>query len=157
MFMYYVIYASRRQKKRNEQQINDRFHFLHIFGFLFVFHHFRLRNFEFFLHINWWSVWIFRSMLNCVNSLEPQSMNSGIEHAALMISEEKTQHDSRKQAFSQILILFSSPPQSLIVSLVCHNILSMCLCLIYFVDVSFFWFFGRKSDGYRIFDEKKIR
>uniref|UniRef100_A0A1B0CCC6 Putative glucose transporter type 1 isoform x11 n=1 Tax=Lutzomyia longipalpis TaxID=7200 RepID=A0A1B0CCC6_LUTLO len=36
----------------------------------------------------------FRSMLNCVNSLEPQSMNSGIEHAALMISEEKTQHDS---------------------------------------------------------------
>lgn len=39
---------------------------------------------------------IFRSMLNCVNSLEPQSMNSGIEHAALMISEEKTQHDSRK-------------------------------------------------------------
>ncbi|XP_037908762.1 glucose transporter type 1 isoform X6 [Hermetia illucens] len=35
-----------------------------------------------------------RSMLNCVNSLEPQSMNSGIEHAALMISEEKTQHDS---------------------------------------------------------------
>lgn len=38
----------------------------------------------------------FRSMLNCVNSLEPQSMNSGIEHAALMISEEKTQHDSRK-------------------------------------------------------------
>lgn len=38
----------------------------------------------------------FRSMLNCVNSLEPASMNSGIEHAALMISEEKTQHDSRK-------------------------------------------------------------
>ncbi|XP_055373535.1 glucose transporter type 1 isoform X4 [Condylostylus longicornis] len=35
-----------------------------------------------------------RSMLNCVNSLEPQSMNSGIEHAALMVSEEKTQHDS---------------------------------------------------------------
>jgi hypothetical protein len=35
-------------------------------------------------------------MLNCVNSLEPQSMNSGIERAALMISEEKTQHDSRK-------------------------------------------------------------
>lgn len=35
-------------------------------------------------------------MLNCVNSLEPQSMNSGIEHAALMISEEKTIHDSRK-------------------------------------------------------------
>uniref|UniRef100_A0A182UGY5 Uncharacterized protein n=1 Tax=Anopheles melas TaxID=34690 RepID=A0A182UGY5_9DIPT len=33
-------------------------------------------------------------MLNCVNNLEPQSMNSGIEHAALMISEEKTQHDS---------------------------------------------------------------
>lgn len=23
-------------------------------------------------------------------------MNSGIEHAALMVSEEKTQHDSRK-------------------------------------------------------------
>lgn len=43
---------------------------------------------------------IFRSMLNCVNSLEPQSMNSGIEHAALMISEEKTQHDSRKTNFS---------------------------------------------------------
>ncbi|KAI8039264.1 hypothetical protein M5D96_007987 [Drosophila gunungcola] len=37
-----------------------------------------------------------RSMLNCTNSLEPQSMNSGIEHAALMVSEEKTQHDSRK-------------------------------------------------------------
>ncbi|XP_055620795.1 glucose transporter type 1 isoform X3 [Toxorhynchites rutilus septentrionalis] len=35
-----------------------------------------------------------RSMLNCVNNLEPQSMNSGIERAALMISEEKTQHDS---------------------------------------------------------------
>nr|NP_001303403.1 glucose transporter 1, isoform AA [Drosophila melanogaster]ALI30448.1 glucose transporter 1, isoform AA [Drosophila melanogaster] len=35
-----------------------------------------------------------RSMLNCTNSLEPQSMNSGIEHAALMVSEEKTQHDS---------------------------------------------------------------
>ncbi|XP_054732360.1 glucose transporter type 1 [Anastrepha obliqua] len=35
------------------------------------------------------------SMLNCTNSLEPQSMNSGIEHAALMVSEEKTQHDSR--------------------------------------------------------------
>ncbi|KAL7733869.1 hypothetical protein ACLKA6_011581 [Drosophila palustris] len=34
-------------------------------------------------------------MLNCTNSLEPQSMNSGIEHAALMVSEEKTQHDSR--------------------------------------------------------------
>ncbi|CAD7002510.1 unnamed protein product [Ceratitis capitata] len=33
-------------------------------------------------------------MLNCTNSLEPQSMNSGIEHAALMVSEEKTQHDS---------------------------------------------------------------
>lgn len=39
----------------------------------------------------------FRSMLNCVNNLEPQSMNSGIERAALMISEEKTQHDSRKR------------------------------------------------------------
>ncbi|GAB0092634.1 Glucose transporter type 1 [Sergentomyia squamirostris] len=37
---------------------------------------------------------LYGSMLNCVNSLEPQSMNSGIEHAALMISEEKTQHDS---------------------------------------------------------------
>lgn len=41
-----------------------------------------------------WS--IFRSMLNCVNNLnlEPQSMNSGIERAALMVSEEK--QDSRK-------------------------------------------------------------
>lgn len=29
-------------------------------------------------------------------SLEPQSMNSGIERAALMISEEKHQQDSRK-------------------------------------------------------------
>lgn len=56
----------------------------------------------------------FRSMLNCVNSLEPQSMNSGIEHAALMISEEKTQHDSRKNstlfipnrnAYNEILII----------------------------------------------------
>ncbi|XP_040159413.1 glucose transporter type 1 isoform X8 [Anopheles arabiensis] len=37
---------------------------------------------------------LYGSMLNCVNNLEPQSMNSGIEHAALMISEEKTQHDS---------------------------------------------------------------
>jgi hypothetical protein len=37
-------------------------------------------------------------MLNCVNNLnlEPQSMNSGIERAALMISEEKHQQDSRK-------------------------------------------------------------
>ncbi|CRK92725.1 CLUMA_CG006284, isoform A [Clunio marinus] len=37
-----------------------------------------------------------RSMLNCVNNLnlEPQSMNSGIERAALMISEEKHQQDS---------------------------------------------------------------
>lgn len=42
----------------------------------------------------------FRSMLNCVNNLEPQSMNSGIERAALMISEEKTQHDSRKTSFA---------------------------------------------------------
>ncbi|XP_037879339.1 glucose transporter type 1 isoform X3 [Glossina fuscipes] len=30
-----------------------------------------------------------RSMLNYTNSLEPQSMNSGIERAALMVSEEK--------------------------------------------------------------------
>ncbi|XP_055620794.1 glucose transporter type 1 isoform X2 [Toxorhynchites rutilus septentrionalis] len=37
---------------------------------------------------------LYGSMLNCVNNLEPQSMNSGIERAALMISEEKTQHDS---------------------------------------------------------------
>uniref|UniRef100_A0A1A9ZUG5 Major facilitator superfamily (MFS) profile domain-containing protein n=1 Tax=Glossina pallidipes TaxID=7398 RepID=A0A1A9ZUG5_GLOPL len=35
-----------------------------------------------------------RSMLNYTNSLEPQSMNSGIERAALMVSEEK--NDSRK-------------------------------------------------------------
>ncbi|XP_037879345.1 glucose transporter type 1 isoform X9 [Glossina fuscipes] len=34
-----------------------------------------------------------RSMLNYTNSLEPQSMNSGIERAALMVSEEK--NDSR--------------------------------------------------------------
>lgn len=44
-------------------------------------------------------------MLNCVNSLEPQSMNSGIEHAALMISEEKTQHDSRKKFHNQYSII----------------------------------------------------
>lgn len=55
-------------------------------------------------------------MLNCVNSLEPQSMNSGIEHAALMISEEKTQHDSRKQ----LQVFFCFKPQSLIVLLVCQ-------------------------------------
>jgi hypothetical protein len=30
-------------------------------------------------------------------NLEPQSMNSGIERAALMISEEKHQQDSRKK------------------------------------------------------------
>lgn len=37
-------------------------------------------------------------MLNCVNNLnlEPQSMNSGIERAALMVSEEKHHQDSRK-------------------------------------------------------------
>lgn len=45
-------------------------------------------------------------MLNCVNSLEPQSMNSGIEHAALMISEEKTQHDSRKLQFNLTSVPF---------------------------------------------------
>lgn len=43
-------------------------------------------------------------MLNCVNNLnlEPQSMNSGIERAALMISEEKHQQDSRKKTTSSI-------------------------------------------------------
>lgn len=46
----------------------------------------------------------FRSMLNCVNNLEPQSMNSGIERAALMISEEKNQQDSRKTKFILIEI-----------------------------------------------------
>lgn len=34
-------------------------------------------------------------------------MNSGIEHAALMISEEKTQHDSRKT-----YLLFIKQPKS---------------------------------------------
>lgn len=35
-------------------------------------------------------------------------MNSGIEHAALMISEEKTQHDSRKDfLFLDVILLFS--------------------------------------------------
>ncbi|CAO1339830.1 unnamed protein product [Diamesa serratosioi] len=38
---------------------------------------------------------LYGSMLNCVNNLEPQSMNSGIERAALMISEEKNQQDSQ--------------------------------------------------------------
>ena len=39
-------------------------------------------------------------MLNCVNNLnlEPQSMNSGIERAALMVSEEK--QESRKNFIS---------------------------------------------------------
>lgn len=50
-----------------------------------------------FIIVEWnWS--LFRSMLNCVNNLnlEPQSMNSGIERAALMVSEEKHHQDSRK-------------------------------------------------------------
>lgn len=45
-------------------------------------------------------------MLNCVNNLnlEPQSMNSGIERAALMISEEKHQQDSRKKIKHAIIV-----------------------------------------------------
>jgi hypothetical protein len=48
-------------------------------------------------------------MLNCVNNLnlEPQSMNSGIERAALMISEEKHQQDSRKKISPPKKIHFS--------------------------------------------------
>lgn len=44
-------------------------------------------------------------MLNCVNNLnlEPQSMNSGIERAALMVSEEK--QDSRKNFISSLSLL----------------------------------------------------
>ena len=52
-----------------------------------------------------WKWSIFRSMLNCVNNLnlEPQSMNSGIERAALMVSEEKHQQDSRKKIHHQLI------------------------------------------------------
>lgn len=38
-------------------------------------------------------------------NLEPQSMNSGIERAALMISEEKHQQDSRKKIHQAFIVL----------------------------------------------------
>lgn len=92
---------------------------------------------------------IFRSMLNCVNSLEPQSMNSGIEHAKLMISEEKTQHDSRKsQHFLNILVHSPNVASQTMISLyfwfdsilVSNNLLDFRVAHVYFCLPRFIWF-----------------
>lgn len=65
-------------------------------------------------------------------------MNSGIEHAALMISEEKTQHDSRKPSLSFFFCVFFLSFSlrvrvpvcvlSVFLHFTCHQYISVCAC-----------------------------